>query len=72
MNHLTSEEREMIGRTVWTETFWVWTEATERLYPDRKAGMPVFVHHRKSVPLLWIHRGYVREASQPYQLKLDL
>ena len=63
MNHLSPEEREMLGRSVPAVSYWVWTESAERIYPDRKAGFPVFEHHRTEAPQIWVHRGYVREAN---------
>lgn len=63
MSHLTPEEREMIGKSVSAMTQWVWTEAAERIYPDRKAGMPVPEHHQPNAPQIWVHRGYVQESA---------
>ncbi|MCZ8520154.1 MULTISPECIES: hypothetical protein [Paenibacillus] len=70
--HMTPVEREMVGQSVTASTYWVWTEKAERIYPDRKAGTPVFEHHRKLAPQLWVHRGYVRESDSAYQLQLGL
>jgi len=64
MSHLTPEERQSVGQSVNAETYWAWTERAERIYPDRKAGMPVQEHHRKSAPALWVLRGYVKEGGR--------
>lgn len=72
IQHLTPEERDMIGCSCEAATEWVWTEVTERIYPDRIAGLPVPEPHRKMAPQLWVHRGYVREADQPQQMKIEL
>jgi len=45
------------------KTHWVWTELTESLHPDRKAGTPVYEHYRQYVPRLWYEKGYVVDAE---------
>ena len=46
------------------KTEWVWTELTESLHPDRKAGEPVYDHYRKTVHRSWVEKGYVVDASE--------
>jgi len=68
--HLTAEEREMLGNNIQAKSFWVWTETTERIFPDRRAGMPAHEPFRKVAPQIWVHRGFVKEASQPQQIQI--
>lgn len=46
------------------ETYWVWTELTENLKPECKAGEPIWEFYRKTCPASWVAKGYVKEANQ--------
>lgn len=53
-----------IGKIVTAEKFWVWTELTESKHPDRKAGEKVYRNYEHQAPLLWLEKGYIREAQE--------
>lgn len=64
-----------IGKTVSTETHWMWTSIAEAKWDKhhvepRKAGMMLteinsegYRSKRIHVPLLWVQKGYVIEAD---------
>ncbi len=45
------------------ETEWVWSEIAESIYPNRKAGTPIYHRFRKTVYRTWVEKGYVVDAS---------
>lgn len=55
---------------------WIWTELTESLKPERKAGDPVpegymIQGYKEWVPYSsWVSKGYVEEVVKDKQLSL--
>jgi hypothetical protein len=42
---------------------WVWTPLTESIYPDRKAGEPVWERLRCSIYKSWADNGWVEQKA---------
>jgi len=43
---------------------WVWTSLTESIYPDRKAGEPVWERLRCSIYKSWADNGWVEQKEK--------
>ena len=43
---------------------WVWTPLTESIYPDRKAGEPVWERLRCSIYKSWADNGWVEQKEK--------
>lgn len=54
----------MTPNNITAKTFWVWTELTESLHPERKAGTKVWSIHEKTAPRSWFDKGFIREAAE--------